>query len=111
MDCLSTDAEIRSQTCNATARTRGNRTSNHLLGPSNQAGSLHIVVSSHPQCYRQDQGLPDLNPFAWSVSGRMYVSLAIQAAGVTRMLFRSKGHCLQAQSFKSKFNCSRNQLI
>lgn len=33
------------------------------------------------QCYRQDQGLPNLNPFSWTVSGRMYVSLAIQAAG------------------------------
>ncbi len=33
------------------------------------------------QTYRQDQGLPNTNPFTWAVSGKMYTALAIQAAG------------------------------
>lgn len=39
-------------------------------------------VSFRAQTYKQDQGLPNTNPFTWAVSGKMYTALAIQAAGV-----------------------------
>ena len=48
---------------------------------------------SHAQCYKQDQGVPNTNPFTWAVSGRMYTALAVQAAG--------------ASSCPARFRCCR----